>query len=279
MAKKSLHLNKIHSRTTKPGAKSVVRHDGRQAADLRAISFQRHFTRHAGGSVLVSFGETRVLCTAMIERDLPPWLKAKGPGAGGWLTAEYAMLPSSTNGRKRRDAGKTDGRSVEIQRLIGRALRSCIDLSQLEGPGGSGGSGGGVTLFVDCDVLQADGGTRTAAITGAWGAVVDAVAAAKRKKLLPEKARIVSNQVAAVSVGMIAQADKSAVSVVDLDYAEDVEARVDMNVAMLADETFVEVQGTGEHATFSAAQLREMLELAAGGIRALHAAQDAALAK
>ncbi|HVT81205.1 MAG TPA: ribonuclease PH, partial [Phycisphaerae bacterium] len=226
----------------------TLRHDGRGPHELRPVTFQRHFTKHAGGSVLVSFGHTRVLCTAMIERDLPPWLKAKGAGAGGWLTAEYAMLPSSTLTRKKRDSSKPDGRSVEIQRLIGRALRSCIDLKQLEG------AGGGLTLFVDCDVLQADGGTRTAAITGAWTAVADAVAAAKKAKLLPEGAEVLRQQVAAVSVGIV----KKAV-VLDLDYVEDVDAEVDMNVAMLGDGTFVEVQGTGEHATFSEEQLREML--------------------
>jgi ribonuclease PH len=202
------------------------------------------------------------LCTAMIERDLPPWLKAKGPGAGGWLTAEYAMLPSSTTTRKRRDTSKPDGRSVEIQRLIGRALRSCIDLAQLQGPGG------GLTLFVDCDVLQADGGTRTAAITGAWVAVSDALAAARKSEILPASAKVLTNQVAAVSVGIV-----KGMPVVDLDYAEDVEAEVDMNVAMLGDGTYVEVQGTGEHATFSSRQLQHMLGLASGAIRKLHAAQ------
>jgi ribonuclease PH len=241
------------------------RHDGRAPRQLRPVIFQRHFTRNAGGSVLVSFGNTRVLCTAMIERDLPPWLKAKGPGAGGWLTAEYAMLPSSTPTRKRRDTAKPDGRSVEIQRLVGRALRSCIDLSQLQGPGG------GVTLFVDCDVLQADGGTRTAAITGAWVAVADALAAARKSELLPASAKVLTNQVAAVSVGIV-----KGVPIVDLDYVEDVDAEVDMNVAMLSDGTFVEVQGTGEHATFSNRQLREMVTLASAAIRQLHAAQLAA---
>ncbi len=245
-------------------AASFRRHDGRAPAQLRPVTFQRHFTRNAAGSVLVSFGNTRVLCTAMIERDLPPWLKAKGPGAGGWLTAEYAMLPSSTTTRKKRDTTKPDGRSVEIQRLIGRALRSCIDLKQLAG------SGGGLTLFVDCDVLQADGGTRTAAITGAWVAVADALAAARRAELLPASAKVLTNQVAAVSVGIV-----QGVPVVDLDYAEDVEAEVDMNVAMLADGSFVEVQGTGEHATFSRKQLDEMLALASAAIRRLHAAQRA----
>jgi len=251
---------------TEPVALST-RHDGRTPSQLRPVSFQRGFTRQAGGSVIVSFGNTRVLCTAMLERDLPPWLKARGPGSGGWLTAEYAMLPSSTPTRKKRDTSKPDGRSVEIQRLVGRALRSCIDLSKLEGPSG------GLTLFVDCDVLQADGGTRTAAITGAWVAVADAVAAAHKSGLLPPDKTPLINQVAAVSVGIV----KGSV-VVDLDYPEDVDAHVDMNVAMLADDTFVEVQGTGEHATFSVGQLQEMVAAASRGIRELHAAQRAARA-
>ncbi|HEY4328451.1 MAG TPA: ribonuclease PH [Phycisphaerae bacterium] len=270
-AKKSA-LKSEYSASIHPRPSAGVRHDGRSSNELRKVAFQRNFTKHAGGSVLVSFGKTRVLCTAMLERDLPPWLKAKGAGAGGWLTAEYAMLPSSTTTRKRRDSSKPDGRSVEIQRLIGRALRSCIDLSQLQGPAAGGASAGaagpGLTLFVDCDVLQADGGTRTAAITGAWVAVADAVAAAKKSKLLAPDARVLTSQVAAVSVGVV-----HGEAVLDLDYVEDVDAHVDMNVAMLADETFVEVQGTGEHATFSVKQLNEMLELAAGGIRELHSLQ------
>jgi ribonuclease PH len=268
------------------------RHDGRKPHQPRPVSFQRQFTRNAAGSVLVSFGNTRVLCTAMIEKDLPPWLKAKGPGAGGWLTAEYAMLPSSTPTRKRRDSGKPDGRSVEIQRLVGRALRSCLDLSQLEAPppapaadagaaagGAAAPRGSGLTLFVDCDVLQADGGTRTAAITGAWVAVADAVAAAKTSGLLRADARVLTRQVAAISVGIIAPEGTSPLAVVDLDYVEDVEAQVDMNIAMLSDNTFVEVQGTGEHATFSAAQLTEMLDMATRALRSLHAAQRKALAE
>jgi ribonuclease PH len=256
----------------------MARHDGRRPDQLRDVSVKRHFTKNAGGSVVVAFGETRVLCTAMIERDLPPWLKAKGPGAGGWLTAEYAMLPSATPTRKRRDAGKPDSRSVEIQRLIGRALRSVVNLKALEGPQEKGG--GGLTLFVDCDVLQADGGTRTAAITGAYVAVADAVAAAQKAGLLAKGAKVLTNQVAAVSVGMLAGkagGGKPGPAVLDLDYVEDVEAAVDMNVAMLGDGTFVEVQGTGEHATFSTADLTRMLKLAAKGIRELHAMQRKAL--
>jgi ribonuclease PH len=252
----------------------MKRHDGRSPADLRDIRIQRNFTKFAGGSVVISFGDTRVLCTAMIEKDLPPWLKAKGAGAGGWLTAEYAMLPSSTSTRKKRDAGKADSRSIEIQRLIGRALRSIIDLKALEGPQG------GLTLFVDCEVLQADGGTRTASITGAYVAVADAVRAAQKSGLLPKDAKVLTGQVAAVSVGIIGGKDgKAGTAVLDLDYPEDVEAGVDMNVAMLADKTFVEVQGTGEHATFSAGQLQAMLKLAAAGIGELHRLQSKALGR
>jgi len=252
------------------------RHDDRAPTDLRAIKIKRNFTRYAGGSVLISFGNTQVLCTAILEKDLPPWLRAKGPGAGGWLTAEYGMLPSSTNTRKRRDSTKQDGRSVEIQRLIGRALRSCIDLKQLTAPdkitekGPEKGSG--LTLFIDCDVLQADGGTRTAAITGAWIAVADAIARAKKQKLLDEAANPLTGQVAAVSVGIV-----NGTPVCDLDYIEDVDAHVDMNVAMLNDNTFVEVQGTGEHATFSTRQLQQLLTLAQNGCRQLHKAQLASL--
>ncbi|HUO08257.1 MAG TPA: ribonuclease PH [Phycisphaerae bacterium] len=261
------------------------RHDDRTPSQTRPLKIQRKFTNHAGGSVLISFGQTRVLCTAMIEKDLPPWLKAKGPNAGGWLTAEYSMLPSSTTTRKRRDTTKPDGRSVEIQRLIGRALRSVLNLKALQNA-----EGHGLTLFVDCDVLQADGGTRTAAITGAWIAIADAISAAQKSNLLPRPpvsrrrsgdvssfdptpyAGILTNQVAAISVGIV-----DGTPVADLDYEEDVEAHVDMNVAMLADGTFVEVQGTGEHATFSTKQLHQMLNLATTAISQLHTAQRAAL--
>jgi ribonuclease PH len=252
--------------------KTIKRHDGRSPAQLRPLKIQRRFTKHAGGSVLMAFGNTRVLCTAMIERDLPPWLRAKGPGAGGWLTAEYGMLPSSTTTRKRRDVSKPDGRSVEIQRLIGRALRSCINLQQLMAPGEEPGKGPGLTLFVDCDVLQADGGTRTAAITGAWIAIADAITHARKTGLLDKAANPLTGQVAAISVGIV-----NGTPVCDLDYEEDVDAHVDMNVAMLSDETFVEVQGTGEHATFSTKELQQLLSLAQDGCRQLHKAQLAAL--
>lgn len=233
------------------------RASGRRSNQLRPISFVRNFTRHAGGAVLTSFGDTRVLCTAMIEKGVPDWLKGKGTG---WLTAEYAMLPSSTLGRKRRDTAKPDGRSVEIQRLIGRVLRSVISLDRLPEH----------TLFIDCDVIQADGGTRTAAITGAYVALCDAAATAIAKGLIT--ASPVTGQVAAVSVGIV-----NGTPMLDLDYSEDSRADVDMNVAMLADGTFVEIQATGEHATFSPPQLQAMLALAADGIAQLHKAQTHAL--
>lgn len=237
----------------------MKRHDRRLPSQLRLIRIQRHFTDHPGGSVLISFGQTRVLCTAMVEKGVPDWLKGKGQG---WCTAEYGMLPGSTLTRKRRDAGKPDGRSVEIQRLVGRCLRSVVDLRRL----------GENCLWLDCDVLQADGGTRTASITGAYVALVDAVARAKKTGLLPPDAAPVIGQVAAVSVGIV-----QGVPVLDLDYREDVDAHVDMNVAMLADGSFVEVQGTGEHATFTPRQLNAMLKLAVGGIRELHVLQNKAL--
>jgi ribonuclease PH len=234
-----------------------MRTDGRRADQLRKIHIQRNFTRHAGGSVLISFGHTRVLCTAMIEKGVPPWLAGKGQG---WLTAEYAMLPSSTNTRKKRDSGKPDGRSVEIQRLIGRVLRSVIDMKNL----------GENTLWLDCDVIQADGGTRTAAITGAYVALCDAVSHAKKTGLFQDNP--ISGQVAAVSVGIV-----SGKPALDLNYGEDSTALVDMNVAMLSDGSFVELQATGEHATFTPRQFNAMLTLAVKGIRELHALQTASL--
>ena len=237
----------------------MPRHDNRSPDQLRPVSIQRHFTKNPGGSVLISFGETRVLCTAMIEKGVPDWMKGKG---NGWATAEYGMLPGSTLTRKRRDSGKPDGRSVEIQRLVGRCLRAVIDLKQL----------GENTLWLDCDVIQADGGTRTASITGAYVALVDAVNTAKTKGLIPAAANPVTAQVSAISVGIVAGKP-----VLDLDYKEDVDAHVDMNVAMLNNQTFVEVQGTGEHATFSTKQLHELLTLAQSGIQSLHKLQLAAL--
>ncbi len=234
-----------------------MRTDGRRADQLRKITIQRNFTCHAGGSVLISFGDTRVLCTAMIEKGVPPWLAGKGQG---WLTAEYAMLPSSTNTRKKRDSGKPDGRSVEIQRLIGRVLRGVINMNKL----------GENTLWLDCDVIQADGGTRTAAITGAYVALCDAVRKAADDKLLTENPIV--GQVAAISVGIV-----DGKPALDLNYREDSTAQVDMNVAMLADGSFVELQATGEHATFTPRQFNAMLKLAVKGIRALHGMQRKSL--
>lgn len=245
-------MKKSKTQTVKP-----IRAGQRRVNALRPVSFVRHFTHHAGGSVIASFGETRVLCTAMIEKGVPDWLKGKGTG---WLTAEYAMLPSSTKGRKRRDGAKPDGRSVEIQRLIGRTLRAIVALDRL----------GENTLFVDCDVLQADGGTRTAAITGAYVALRDAASAALNSGLVSDDPVI--GQVAAVSVGII-----RGVPMLDLDYSEDSAADVDMNVAMLSNGRFVELQATGEHNTFSRSELDAMLALATGGIRQLHRLQLDAL--
>lgn len=227
---------------------------------MRTVTFQRHYTKHPAGSCLVSFGDTRVLCTASIEREVPPHRRGSG---GGWLTAEYAMLPGSTSPRKRRDGVKQDGRSVEIQRLIGRSLRAAVDLDKL----------GEVTIAIDCDVLQADGGTRTAAITGGWVALHDALTrlARDQKKSGPEVYLL--GQIAAVSVGVIDDAVH-----VDLDYAKDVRAEVDMNVVMRGGD-FIEVQGTGEHGVFNRARLDEMLDGAAAGIKELYAAQLAALAQ
>ncbi len=245
-------------KTTPTKHAKPARAEKRRPHELRPISFIRHFTHHAGGSVITAFGDTRVLCTAMIEQGVPEWLKGKGTG---WLTAEYAMLPSSTNGRKRRDGAKPDGRSVEIQRLIGRTLRAVVALDRL----------GENTLFIDCDVLQADGGTRTAAITGAYVAVKDAAAAAIQKGIMSVDP--VVGQVAAVSVGII-----RGVPMLDLDYSEDSSADVDMNVAMLSNGRFVELQATGERNTFSRVELDSMLALATTGIRQLHRLQRDALA-
>jgi ribonuclease PH len=225
---------------------------------MRPVSFQRGYVSHPAGSCLVSFGNTRVLCTASVEKDLPPHRRNSG---GGWLTAEYAMLPGSTSPRKKRDGVKQDGRSVEIQRLIGRSLRAAVNLDKI----------GEFTIALDCDVIQADGGTRTAAITGAWVALYDALhfLAREQKKSGPE--HYLLGQVAAVSVGYVANELH-----VDLDYAKDSRAEVDMNVVM-RDGQFIEVQGTGENGVFDRARLDAMLDGASAGIKELYAAQRAAL--
>ena len=238
----------------------MARPSGRKPDQLRPVSFQRGYTRHAEGSVLVAFGDTKVLCTASVEERVPAWKKEKG---GGWVTAEYGMLPRATHDRNRREAsaGKQGGRTLEIQRLIGRALRSIVDLDAL----------GNAQITIDCDVLQADGGTRTAAITGGYLALVDAVTAMQKRNLL--KKNPLHGQVAAVSVGIV-----GGVPVLDLDYVEDVEAETDMNVVMNGAGGFVEVQGTAEGHAFRRDELDGMLELAGAGIQRLLAAQREALA-
>ena len=236
------------------------RPSGRAPDQLRAVSIQRQFTKHAEGSVLVSFGDTRVLCTASVEERAPAWRKEQG---GGWLTAEYGMLPRATHTRGKREAaqGKQSGRTQEIQRLIGRALRAVLDLGAL----------GNYTITIDCDVLQADGGTRTAAITGGYVALVEAVNAMRKRGQL--KTNPLHGQVAAVSVGIY-----RGLPVLDLDYVEDSDCETDMNVVMNDAGQFVEVQGTAEGHAFRRDELDAMLALAAKGIAELAAAQRAALA-
>lgn len=236
-----------------------MRPSGRQPDELRNISIQRNFTRHAEGSVLISCGDTRVLCTASVEERVPNFLRGKGEG---WVTAEYGMLPRSTGSRMRREAssGKQGGRTLEIQRLIGRSMRAIVDRQAL----------GERTITLDCDVLQADGGTRTASITGAYVALADAC------NYLLEKGSIRKNplhgQVAAVSVGIF-----SSMPVLDLDYPEDSTAETDMNVVMNDGGAFIEVQGTAEGHAFRRSELDQMLELAEKGIRELMTAQLKAL--
>ncbi len=237
------------------------RPSGRQADQLRSVTLERGFTRHAEGSVLVSFGHTRVLCTASIENRVPAFLRGKGEG---WVTAEYGMLPRSTHTRSDREAarGKQGGRTLEIQRLIGRTLRACIDRNAL----------GERTITLDCDVLQADGGTRTAAITGAYVALVDAVNTLLKRGEI--KRNPVFGAVAAVSVGVY-----KGVPVLDLDYAEDGDCDTDMNVVMNDGGGFIELQGTAEGHAFRRDELDALLALAEKGIGELFAAQQAALAQ
>ena len=223
------------------------------------MTIQRRFLRTAPGSVLIQAGGTRVLCTATLEDSLPPW-KMAAPNPTGWLTAEYSMLPASTTPRKRREREKVDGRSTEIQRLIGRSLRSIVDFEAL----------GPRTLTIDCDVLEADGGTRTLSITGAFVALADAVAAASH--LFTTGRPVLSDSVAAVSVGIV-----QGRAVLDLDYSEDSRAEVDMNVVMTGRGDFVEVQGTAEGRCFSRKLLDEQLALAEAGCARLTALQKDAL--
>ena len=241
-----------------------MRPSGRQPDQLRDVRITRHFTRHAEGSVLVEFGDTRVLCTASVENSVPPFLRGKGRG---WITAEYGMLPRATHTRTAREAakGKQSGRTQEIQRLIGRSLRGVFDLSAL----------GERTISLDCDVIQADGGTRTAAITGAFVAAHDAVTwlIAQGKLASSANASPIREFVAAVSVGIV-----DGTPLLDLEYTEDSACDTDMNVVMTGAGRFVEVQGTAEGAAFSRDEMGQLLALADKGIRELVAAQRAALA-
>jgi ribonuclease PH len=242
---------------------TAPRADGRKTDQLRQIAFEPNIAPYATGSVLVSFGLTRVICAATIEPKVPLWMKQQRV-PGGWLTAEYSMLPYSTLDRKQRDIsrGKIDGRTVEIQRLIGRSLRAVVNLQKL----------GENTLWVDCDVLQADGGTRTAAITGAYLAARLAVQKLIDEKRIPESP--IADSVAAVSVGLFEGRE-----LLDLAYVEDKDAEVDFNIVMTGRGQFVEVQGTGEEATFSQEQLDSLLKLAQKGLKELSAMQSSFLAK
>ncbi len=239
---------------------SFSRPSGRAPDQLRTITIERGYTRHAEGSVLISFGDTRVLCTASVEDRIPGWLRGKGEG---WVTAEYGMLPRATSSRTQREAarGGQGGRTMEIQRLIGRSLRACVDRHTL----------GERVITLDCDVLQADGGTRTAAITGAYVALCDAVAVLMKRENL--KRNPIIGAVAAVSVGIY-----QGVPVLDLDYAEDSSCDTDMNVVMNDGGGFIEIQGTAEGHAFRRDELDQLLALAESGTRQLVEAQRAALA-
>ncbi len=239
----------------------MTRHDGRTPSQLRPVTFTPGFAPNATGSVLVSTGETRVICSAMVEEAVPRWMKEQQV-TGGWVTAEYSMLPYSTLQRKQRDSsrGKVDGRATEIQRLIGRSLRAALDLDKL----------GQRTMWIDCDVLSADGGTRTASITGA-----SVAAALACRKLMADgklKQWPIKQLVTAVSVGIV-----HGVALLDLCYVEDRDAAVDLNVVMTEGGQFVEVQGSGEESTFSEAELNTMLDLARGGIGELVGMQRAVI--
>ncbi|MBL9115330.1 MAG: ribonuclease PH [Verrucomicrobiaceae bacterium] len=240
----------------------MARSDLRTPDQLRNVSYILDVAPHASASVLIGFGNTRVICAATIQEEVPRWMKFQGV-SGGWLTAEYSMLPYSTLDRKERDSsrGKQDGRSIEIQRLIGRSLRAVVDLEKL----------GARTLWVDCDVLQADGGTRTASITGAC------IAASVAFNRLLEKGKItqqpMKRKVAAISAGIV-----SGEALLDLCYEEDVKAEVDANIVMTEAGEFVEVQGSGEEAVFTESQLEQLLTLGKKGIRELCALQDEAIA-
>ena len=236
-----------------------MRASGRQTNQLRPITFTRDFTRHAEGSVLVCFGDTRVLCTASVEVGVPRFLKGKGEG---WITAEYSMLPRATHTRNQREAskGKQGGRTLEIQRLIGRSLRAMVDMKKL----------GEHTITIDCDVLQADGGTRTAAITGGAVALVDALSFMLREKMIKQDQ--LTSLVAAISVGIV-----KGTPLLDLEYTEDVACDTDMNVVMTQHGGIIEVQGTAEGVAFSRQEATALLDLAEAGIADLVLAQQKAL--
>ncbi len=238
----------------------TIRPSARQTDQLREIRLSRHYTKHAEGSVLVEFGDTKVLCNATVETSVPRFLKGSRQG---WITAEYGMLPRSTGSRMDREAarGKQSGRSLEIQRLIGRSLRAAVELKQL----------GEHTIKVDCDVIQADGGTRTASITGGCVALVDAINYMLANKMLPSSP--LKQLIASVSAGIY-----KGQAVLDLDYAEDSNAETDMNVVMTESGGFIEVQGTGEDGDFSHAQLLQMIALAENGIKRLIESQRLSLA-
>jgi len=244
-----------------PALTSPPRSDGRYHDQLRPIRFQNHIAPHADGSTLIEWGNTRVICAVTIDEVVPRWMKEQNV-QGGWLTAEYSMLPYSTHQRKQRDIskGKLDGRSQEIQRLIGRALRAAIDLQKV----------GTRTLWVDCDVLQADGGTRTASITGSYVALGLAI-----RKLI-ENGKLAASPllspVAAVSIGLV-----DGTPCLDLNYVEDSKANVDMNLVMNGEGRWIEIQGTGEHGTFSTAEFNEMIRIGTSGINSILQLQQQAL--
>ena len=241
---------------------TATREDGRALNELRPITITRGWSRNAEGSALIEFGNTRVLCTASFTEGVPRWLKGEGKG---WVTAEYAMLPRATNTRSSRESlkGRVGGRTHEISRLIGRSLRAVINMDEL----------GENTIVLDCDVLQADGGTRTASITGAYVALADAISWAKEQKILPSKANPLIDSVSAISVGII-----DGTRMLDLPYTEDVRAETDMNVVVTGSGKFVEVQGTAEGAPFDRDELNSLLDLALEGTAELAQIQREALA-
>jgi len=239
---------------------NISRSDDRSPAQIRSVKITRHYIKHADGAVLIEFGDTKVICTATIAEQIPPFLRGQGQG---WLTAEYGMLPGSTHSRMQREAarGKQSGRTMEIQRLIGRALRAVVDLKQL----------GERTIQIDCDVIQADGGTRTASITGAFVAVHDAVGQLLKRQIIA--ASPIRDHVAAISAGIY-----QGVPLLDLDYSEDSSCDTDMNIVMTGNLDIVEVQGTAEGEAFNRKELNEMLDLAQQGIQELIALQKQVLA-